>query len=72
VQFAIIGSGNVGNALARRAGHSIVFGVRSPEAGHPDQAGIAQAAAGDDAVILAEPFAAAREAIATSPSNRLF
>jgi predicted dinucleotide-binding enzyme len=66
MNVAIIGTGNVGMALARalrRAGHQVVFGVRAPD---PAQAGprtIADAVTAADATILAVPFAAAADVI---------
>jgi 8-hydroxy-5-deazaflavin:NADPH oxidoreductase len=67
VTIAIVGHGNVGQALAhalRRAGRQVVFGLRSPDLDRPDQRTIAQAAAEAEAVILAVPFAAVAEALA--------
>ena len=52
MQVAIVGSGNVGQALAQalhRAGHRIIFGMRNPEAGKADQKSIAEAAEQADA-----------------------
>jgi 8-hydroxy-5-deazaflavin:NADPH oxidoreductase len=69
MQVAIVGSGNVGQALAQaldRAGHRIIFGVRNPKAGNTDQKSIVEAAQQADAIILAVPFAAAAEVIATA------
>jgi hypothetical protein len=69
MRVAIIGTGNVGVALAtalRRAGHEVVFGTRRPEAGKPDQHTIAEAVATADASILAVPFGAAGDAIAAA------
>ncbi len=69
MQIAIIGSGNVGSALADalgRAGHQICFGSRAAEPGLANQATIANAARGADAVILAVPFGAAAEVIAAA------
>ena len=46
MQVAIVGSGNVGQALAQAlhgAGHQIIFGMRKPEAGKADQKQIAEA-----------------------------
>lgn len=66
MRVAVIGPGNVGNALAtalRRAGHEVVFGSRTPEAGKPDQRTIAGAVATADASILAVPFGAAGDVI---------
>jgi predicted dinucleotide-binding enzyme len=69
MQVAIIGSGNVGQALAqalRRAGHQVTFGARNPAAGKPDETSTAEAARHADAIILAIPFAAAGEVIAAA------
>jgi predicted dinucleotide-binding enzyme len=69
MRVAIVGSGNVGHALAQaldRAGHRIIFGMRKPEAGKADQKQIAEAAKQADAIILAVPFAAAAEVIAAA------
>jgi predicted dinucleotide-binding enzyme len=69
MQIAIIGSGNVGTALAQalgRAGHTVVFGTRAPEPGKPDQTGIAEAVGGADATILAVPFGAVANVIAAA------
>ncbi len=58
-RIAIIGTGNVGRALARalqRARHTIVFGTRSPDPSDADQATIAEAVANAEATILAVPF----------------
>jgi len=66
VHIAIIGAGNVGGAIGPRlaaAGHHVVYGVRAPAAGRPDQARIADAARDAEAVILAMPYAAAAETI---------
>jgi predicted dinucleotide-binding enzyme len=68
MRVAIIGSGNVGSALAqalRRAGHVVIFGLRSPETGQPDQAGIAGAAA--EVVAAAGGFAGKVVSDATNP-----
>ena len=66
MEIAIVGSGQVGTALAgalRRAGHEVAFGVRAPMAGRPDQASVGEAASRADATILAVPFAAAADVI---------
>ena len=63
---AIIGSGNVGVALAqalRRAGHQVTFGVRTPDPARADQRTVAAAAATAEATIMAIPFAAVGEVI---------
>lgn len=67
MQIAIIGSGNVGGALARaleRAGHKVTFGSRSPEPGKPGEATVADAAGWADATILAVPFVAIAHVVA--------
>ena len=69
MRIAIIGSGNVGTALAgalRRGGHEVVFGARSPAAGKADQSPIAEAVLGAGAVILAVPLDAAGDAVAAA------
>jgi 8-hydroxy-5-deazaflavin:NADPH oxidoreductase len=69
LNVAIIGSGNVGGALAqalRRTGHRVTFGVKSPDADKPDQLSVAEAAGRADATILAVPFAAAGDVIAAA------
>src|SRR5258708_21189513 len=66
MQVAIIGSGNVGTALAtalRRTGHHVVFGLRAPDPGKPDEATIPDAARRAEAVLPAIPFDPARDAI---------
>jgi predicted dinucleotide-binding enzyme len=69
MRIAIIGTGNVGSALARalqRAHHTIIFGTRSPDPSDADQATIAEAAANAEATILAVPFGAVRDVIAAA------
>ena len=69
MQIAIIGTGNVGSALAQalgRAGHHVVFGTRAPEQGKPGQTGIAEAVECADATILAVPFDAVADVIAAA------
>lgn len=65
MRIAIIGAGNVGTALAggwRKAGHDIVFGVRNPAgrkaelAALGDVAGIKDAAARAEAIVIAVPW----------------
>jgi hypothetical protein len=69
MDIAIIGTGSVGAALGRgwsRAGHRIHYGVANPgdpkharaasEAGNAELAGIAEAAAAADAIVLAVPW----------------
>jgi predicted dinucleotide-binding enzyme len=69
MKVAIIGSGNVGRALAkalRRGSHGVTFGSRHPDPADPEETGIAEAVAGADVTILATPFAAAADVIATA------
>lgn len=69
MNVAIIGSGNVGRALAQalwRAGHSVAFGSKGADTTHPDETGIAEAVASADATILATPFDAASDVIAAA------
>ena len=74
MNIAIIGAGNVGQALASgwaARGHTVSFGVRNPDS--PKASGVdrakfklltnAQAAAAADAVVLATPWPATRDAI---------
>jgi predicted dinucleotide-binding enzyme len=67
MRIAIVGRGQVGTALGAgwtRAGHDVVYGVRSP--GAPDEATVAAAAADAEAVVIATPFAAAPDALAAA------
>lgn len=69
MDVAIIGTGDVGGALARalrRAGHRVTFGVRSPDPDKSDQASVAAAVEATEATILAIPFAAAADVIAAA------
>ena len=69
MRIAIIGTGNVGRALAQaleRADHTIVFGTRTPDPTDGQQVAIAQATADADATILAVPFGAAQDVIAAA------
>lgn len=69
MRIAIIGTGNVGRALAQaleRAGHTIVFGTRSPDPSSANQVTVAEAVAGAEATILAVPFAAVPDVIAAA------
>ena len=66
MHLAIIGSGQVGQALAttfRRTGHEVVFGVRDPATDDPAQRPVADAVAAADIAILAVPYAAALDLI---------
>lgn len=68
MEIAILGKGNVGQALAgafRRAGHGVVFGVRNPEG--PGQATVPEAVASADLAVLAVPYAAALELAGSIP-----
>lgn len=68
MRIAMIGKGNVGQALAagfRRAGHEVVFGVRAP-AGE-DQRPVDEAIASSDLAVLAVPYGAAQEVVASIP-----
>lgn len=80
MQIAIIGAGNVGGALGRGwapKGHDITFGVRdlaNPKikplleatGGRAKVASVREAAADAEAVVLAVPWAAAKDAIAAA------
>lgn len=66
MRIAIIGSGNVGTAIAqslRRAGHEIALGVRRPDPTRPDEMTIAKAAEGAVVVILAIPYDAVADTV---------
>ncbi len=70
MKIAVIGSGQVGTALARalqRAGHEVKFGVKAPEAGRPDQVTVAEAARLAEVAILAVPFSAAADVVGAAP-----
>lgn len=69
MQIGIIGSGNVGGALAQalgRAGHVVTFGVRTPDPAKRNEAAIADAVADADATILAVPFDAVKDVVAAA------
>lgn len=69
MRVAIIGTGNVGGALAQaltRGGHEIVFGVRTPQAGNPAERAIADAVGMADATILAVPHEAVDAVVAAA------
>ena len=77
MRIAIIGAGHVGQTLGRRwaeRGHTIVYGVREPEApkskdaatatGHGARVATAREAAADaEVVVLATPWEAAHDAL---------
>ncbi len=74
MQLAIIGAGNVGNALAAgwsAAGHQITFGVRDPQAA-PKRAtatsytSVAAAAKSAEVLVLSVPWQAAPDALASA------
>lgn len=67
MKVAIVGTGNVGTALAenmRRHGHTVVVGTRSPSDG-PDGPSVAveRCADGAEVVILAVPFGAVGDVV---------
>lgn len=73
MKIAILGMGNVGSVLGRRwseAGHEVVFGLRNP-ANHAAEAanmkacvaGVKDAAANSEVVVLAVPWAAVSDAL---------
>src|SRR5262245_57727270 len=73
MRIAIIGAGNVGNALGagwERAGHEVRFGIRNPATPPPTDAAdrrfmdIAAAVGNAEAVVLAVPWPAVPDAIA--------
>jgi predicted dinucleotide-binding enzyme len=79
MRLAIIGTGQVGAALARgfaRAGHEVRLGTRDPDAAHARALAAAagatlarpgEAAMGAEVVFLALPWKAAKEAVAGLP-----
>ncbi len=75
MRFAIIGSGNVGQALAKsigRTAHEVVISAADPEHARAIAEGLgvaaaesnAAAAAGADAIVIAVPFASAAHSVA--------
>ena len=74
MQFAIIGAGNVGNALASgwsAAGHQITFGVRDPQAApggatRAAYASVAAAAQSAEILVLSVPWQAVPDALASA------
>ncbi|HEU4950552.1 MAG TPA: NAD(P)-binding domain-containing protein [Holophagaceae bacterium] len=68
MKIAMIGKGNVGQALAaglRRAGHEVVHGVRAPE--RPDELPVVEAVAACELAVLAVPYTAALDVAAAIP-----
>ena len=66
MRIAILGTGRVGTALGTgwaNAGHSVVYGSRRPES--ESEATHSAAAAGADVVVLAVPYDAAVDTVAT-------
>ncbi len=62
MNVAIVGAGNVGQALAsalRRGGHQVTYAVRQPDPGQVDQKPMADAVAAADIAVLAVPYGAA-------------
>ena len=71
MKIAVIGSGNVGRALASRwraAGHDVVFGSRDPggggEATRIERLTVSEAVAGSEVVVLAVPWSGLEDSIA--------
>lgn len=65
MRVAVIGAGNIGRTLGGKweaAGHSVVYGVRSP--GAPGTAAVADAVAHAEVVVLAVPGSAAKGVLA--------
>jgi predicted dinucleotide-binding enzyme len=79
MKIAILGAGNVGDALGKgwsRAGHRIAYGVQDPTdakfrstaatAGGATVSGVAEAVEDADAIVLAVPFEAVANALAAA------
>jgi predicted dinucleotide-binding enzyme len=75
MQLGIIGAGNVGNALATgwiRAGHQVTFGIRDPQTvpargpAGARYAGVAAAAQEATVIVLATPWQAVPDALASA------
>lgn len=67
MRIAVIGSGQVGQALAgafRRAGHTVAFGLRRPDPARADTMSIRDAVASADLAVLAVPYQAAAAVLA--------
>jgi predicted dinucleotide-binding enzyme len=65
--IAILGSGNVGQALAagwRRGGHVVRFGIREPRGA--DEKSVAEAVASAGVIVLAVPYTALDDVLATA------
>jgi len=65
--IAVIGRGAVGGALGQgwaRAGHAVVYAVKAPKAG--DEKSIADACAAADVIVLATPWGAVGDALASA------
>lgn len=68
MKIALLGKGNVGQALAtafRKAGHEVSFGVRAPEG--PDQMSVTASVAWAEVAVLAVPYAAAGDLVLSIP-----
>lgn len=67
MNIAIIGPGNVGKALGEgfaKHGHAVVYGAKDT-AKNPEAKPIQEAAKGADVVVLAVPYSAAKEVLAS-------
>ena len=66
LNIAIVGNGNVGQALGKalaRGGHQVIFGVRSPASSTLNENTVAEAIRQAHVTILAVPFAAVSDVI---------
>lgn len=66
MKIGIIGAGRIGGALGEawtKAGHDVVYGVRSGSEDPGRRVTIAEAASHGEVVVLAVPWSAAREAV---------
>lgn len=78
MKIAIVGMGNVGSVLGRRwveAGHAVVFGLRNPAKHQAEAAkmkasvaGVKEATAGAEVIVLAVPWPAVIDALKASGS----